>query len=40
MTDINSTLIGSKQFANFRNFEIVLYKLEIAQLQTNFETGI
>ena len=32
--------ICSAQFANLRNFEIALHKLEIAKLQTNFETGI
>ena len=32
--------ICSAQFANLPNFEIVLRKLEIAKLQTNFETRI
>ena len=34
------TCICSAQFANLCYFEIVLRKLEISKLQTNFETGI
>ena len=36
-SDTNHTYICSAQFANLRNFEIALRKLEIVQLQTNFE---
>ena len=32
--------ICSAQFANLRNFEIALRKLEIVKLLTNFKTGI